>query len=121
MQSTSEGRKDAGEAYVARWKSIYSTKWEKGHFLWKKKSPLMLLKCFHRKEEGRQMLRSRVTMVTVQGCSDGHRRGFRFPERAWQHSQPAQPTAKQLLGQRSGSPLPTNMSLVGAGIGLSRQ
>ena len=47
--------------------------------------------------------------------------GFKFAERGWQESQPASPQAKHLLGPSFGSPLPTSMSLVGAGVGLSRR
>lgn len=77
------------------------------------------------------MLRSLVTMeifgaASLSSSSDGREAwgwggGFEAPERGWQESQPAKPTAEHLLGQRFGSPLPTNMSLVGAGVRLSRQ
>lgn len=51
----------------------------------------------------------------------GAHSGFKFAERGWQESQPAGPQAKHLLGPSFGSPSPTSMSLVGAGVGLSRQ
>lgn len=100
-------------------------------------TPLLLLKYFHHREGGQQMLRSLVTMVIFWGCfsepgillsscSDGHKAGggavVSYSQRgAGRQASVPSPQAKHLLRQRCGSLLPTNMSLVGAGVWLSCQ
>lgn len=82
------------------------------------------------------MLRSLVTMVILGGCfsgpgtllsssSDGHKVGggqwFHIPREGLAGKPACQAHEPNICLDRFGSPLPTNMSLVGAGVGLSCQ
>lgn len=119
--SPGKKKKDACEAHVATWKSI---------FCGGKKIPLMSLKYLHCKGGGRQMWRSLVTMVIFwafwPGSSSSYRaqdvgvgRWFQIPGEGLAGEPACQPTSQTSAAQRFGSPLPTNMSLVGAGVRLS--